>query len=77
MATMTQSKDWTRIIDRLTKPGVDPNLCPCLPTAEEQARLNVAFANLLDEWMKEPPDEVDWAAIDAEFAPDHPGYPQE
>lgn len=77
MATMMQSKDGTRFIDRLTKPGVDPSSCPCLPTAEEQARLNAAFANLLDEWMNEPPDEVDWAAIDAEFKPDYPGYPQE
>lgn len=67
MTTMTQSKDMTRIIDRLTKPGVDLNSCPRLSTADEQARLNAAFANLLDEWMNEPPDDVDWAAIDAEF----------
>lgn len=77
MATMTQSKGWTRIIDRLTKPGVDPSSCPPLPTANEQARLNAAFANLLDEWMNEQTDDVDWAAIDAEFAPDYPGAPQE
>ena len=77
MPTMTQSKDLTRIIERLTKPGVDPSSCPLLPTADEQARLNAAFANLLDEWMNESPDDVDWAAIDAEFAPDYPGYPQE
>ncbi len=67
MATMTQSKDMTRTIERLTKPGVDPSCCPRLPTVDEQARLNAAFAHLLDEWMNEPPDDVDWAAIDAEF----------
>lgn len=76
MATLTQPKDSTRTIDRLTKPGVDPSFCPCIPSTDEQARLNAAFANLLDEWMQEPPDDVDWAAIDAEFAPDYPGYPQ-
>lgn len=64
MATLTQSNDLARTIDRLTKPGVDSSFCLRLPTAAEQARLNSAFANLLDEWMNEPPDDVDWAAID-------------
>lgn len=83
MATLMQSNDLARTIaldrtiDRLTKPGVDSSSCPRLPTAAEQARLNAAFANLLEEWMTEPPDDVDWAAIDAEFAPDYPGYPRE
>ena len=77
MATLTQPKDLNRTIERLTKPGVDPSACPRLPNADEQARLNAAFASLLDEWMQEPPDDVDWAAIEAEFAPDYPGYPPE
>ena len=67
MATLTQPKNVTRTIERLTKPGVDPSSCPRLPTADEQTRLNAAFANLLDEWMQEPPDDVNWAAIEAEF----------
>ena len=76
MATLTQPKDLTRTIERLTKPGIDSSSCPRLPTTDEQARLNTAFANLLDEWMSEPPDDVDWAAIDAEFAPDLSGCPK-
>ena len=76
MATLTQSREFTRSIDLLTKPGVNLSSCPHMPDANEQVRLHAAFANLLDEWMQEPPDDVDWSAIEAEFAPDYPGYPQ-
>lgn len=75
MATLTQPREQNRTIDRLTMPGVDLSSSLRLPSADEQTRLNAAFANLLDEWMQEPADDVDWAAIEAEFAPEYPGYP--